>query len=490
MAEKLQALRKSLLEVVMDSPPKAVGTKPYISGSPDIHMLNVDQLVAYNGILERIRSRDLKMTLLKGYAGTGKTFLVAKIIQEFLAGNKMGRVCMTAPTNKAVKVQRSTASYRHTNLKYSTVHSMLALKEEITREGVQTFVRDKQRQPTVGEYDVVIVDESSMISSDLFHMLYEELSKHSTRVLFVGDPCQIPPVGQSDALPFDTEAQELYGIEVFELEQIVRQAAGNPLIAASMRIRDNLHSDTIDLGGDNMVDGLGVAELSISDPEDQKAMLNILQTHYTSLNYKEDPDYFKVLAYTNKTVDKMNDLIRGMLYGKDRGMVEIGERLVANKPIMRGGTIQFNTSDEFKVEGFTVKEDQIARTEWKIKYYETVVEHDEKNGETHSVIWVIHEDSREEFDNILKALVAKAKAQPRGTALAGIAWREFFDFQRRYADVKYNYCLTSHKCQGSTYQNAMVMVYDIATCRKVEERNRILYTACTRPAKKLIAVGW
>lgn len=463
-------------------------TKPYAGAPPDTSMLTHEQAIAFKGITERFIQGE-KFTLLQGFAGVGKTFMVGKLIHWYLAANRTAHVCMTAPTNKAVKVLHDKADFTHTNLKSSTVHSLLALKEQISNDGVQTFARDKYSSPQVDQYNLIIVDECSMIGDDLFHMLYEELMQCGAIILFVGDPAQIPPINTDSCIPLDPAMQAKYGIGVFTLNKIVRQAEGNPIIAASMRIREDLDSGMIDLGGDNLVGDTGVIELSMSSEDDKLTVADMLRNEFMSDAYKGDPDYFKVIAYTNKTVDYVNGMVRGFLYGEDRKMLEPGERLVANKPIMREKVIQFFTSEEFQVVSTTVKEDHV-QGEWRIKYYETLVSHEEKDGKTTSVIWVVHEDSEEEYLNIIQSLADRAKKLPRGSALAGKAWREFFEFQRRYAEVKYAYAITGHKAQGSTYANAMVMVYDIATCRKVRERNRILYTACTRPSHKLIAVGW
>ncbi len=491
--------------------------KAYVQGMPDVSMLNADQATAYTGLQQFFTISEQALTsgqlqlltkkykwalpepgqtaarfaLLKGYAGTGKTFLVGKAVHYYLSASRTRKVCMTAPTNKAVKIMREQATYAHTNLEYMTVHSLLALREQITNDGKQVFVRDQKREPQVQEFDLIIIDEVSMLDDSLFDMLFDEMQACNVQVLFVGDPCQIPPVNRVDCIPFNTEKQAQYGIQVFELTTIVRQAEGNPLIVATLKIRNGLRFEELDLGGDRITDQGGVIELSSADPDDMGLAMTTMRTYFTSENFTRDPDFFKVIAWTNKTVDATNDLVRTFLYGKKRRLLEIGERLIANTPVMRRETIQHNTNDELLVLSFIVKEDPINDGLYKIKYYEVQVEHLGKNGTTQqSVIWVVHEDSVPEFGTIVKELAAHAKRQPKGSVLSGQAWREFFQFQRRYADVKYNYAITAHKSQGSTYDNVMVMLYDVAKNPRVVERNRILYTACSRPRKKLVLVGW
>lgn len=482
-----------LLELPPVKPNEPV-KKPYVSGMPVITELTEEQAMAYRGITEFTsnpsKEPQYRFRLLEGYAGTGKTYVVSKIVHGVLSTRRTAKVCMTAPTNKAVKVMVDSADYTHSNLEYMTLHSLLALREEIGYDGVQRFVRDKMREPAVKSFDLIVVDEVSMASDELFQMLYEELMQCGAKVLLVGDPCQIPPVNKVECIPFDVEKRVKYCIEVFSLTKIVRQAEGNPLIAASMRIRDKLDRGDIDLGGDNIVDGAGIVELSSSEERDQKALLAMLKAHYTSPNYIADPDFIKIIAYTNDSVDSANELVRGMIYGRKRKFLEPGERLVASKPIMRDRVIQFQTSDEMQVESYEVKTDKPTDAKWKVKYYETVVRHREKNGSTRSVIWIVHEDSADECERVMKEMVAFAKSRPPKSDEMRRAWVDFYAFQRRYAAVKYAYAITAHKSQGSTYDNAVVMVYDIATIRRIVDRNRILYTACTRPRNKLVAVGW
>ena len=58
----------------------------------------------------------------------------------------------------------------------------------------------------------------------------------------------------------------------------------------------------------------------------------------------------------------------------------------------------------------------------------------------------------------------------------------------KYADVKYNYALTVHKAQGSTFENAIVINCDISRIKDTLERNKLLYTAITRARNKLFMI--
>jgi hypothetical protein len=68
------------------------------------------------------------------------------------------------------------------------------------------------------------------------------------------------------------------------------------------------------------------------------------------------------------------------------------------------------------------------------------------------------------------------------------AWVAYYAFMRQFADVGYNYSITAHRSQGSTYSNTFVMEGDIRANPNIFERNRILYTAYTRAAQRLFVV--
>ena len=67
-------------------------------------------------------------------------------------------------------------------------------------------------------------------------------------------------------------------------------------------------------------------------------------------------------------------------------------------------------------------------------------------------------------------------------------WGKFYEAKRMFADIGYNYAITAHKSQGSTYETAFVVESDIDIQRDIENRNRIKYTAFTRPSKRLVII--
>jgi hypothetical protein len=97
-----------------------------------------------------------------------------------------------------------------------------------------------------------------------------------------------------------------------------------------------------------------------------------------------------------------------------------------------------------------------------------------------NTIEIIHEDSLQEYRELLKKTKSLAiKARDKS------AWVSYYNILKWSADVGYNYAITAHKAQGSTYENVILIEEDLDKNRTTVERNRIKYTAYSRPKNKL-----
>ena len=113
----------------------------------------------------------------------------------------------------------------------------LGLKEQIDGYGQQKFVQLYGEDCSIQSYGLVIIDEVSQLSDELFNLLLKYVKPRGVKIIFVGDPAQIPPVNCLDCIPLSKEGQDKYNIGVSELNTIQRQSEGNPIIVTSMKIR-------------------------------------------------------------------------------------------------------------------------------------------------------------------------------------------------------------------------------------------------------------
>jgi hypothetical protein len=464
----------------------------------DVDVLNEDQKKAFEELRDYINDRyDDRVYVLKGWAGTGKTFCMSVLIRYILEvmhkNNKWYKVAVTGPTNKSVRVIKKASSISNSRVVFQTIHKLLGLTERITHDGQQEFVADKGFTPQINSISLLIIDEVSMLNDELFEEIL--LYRDKIKIICMGDPAQIPPVGKPDCIPFREELAEKYRIDTLDLKKIMRQKEGNPIIESSIKIRTNIgaYHSPVDPITNLLENGEGIEFIDISDKNVRAEFPNILTKYFKSEEFENDSEYTKIIAWRNKTVSTMNDLVRRIIFGDESLESKIlpKEKLIANNPIIRDKSVLFTTNEEFTVESYKVKEHEctfpyLDVLDVTLKYYQTVVKYydDDEDAFKFSMIKILHEDSQSAFDMIssnLKKYAIRIGGKDK-------SWIKYYDFLRSFDDVSYAYSITAHKSQGSTYKYSFVFEDDIDLNNDVVERNRIKYTAYTRASKKLYVV--
>lgn len=442
------------------------------------HNFNLDQWTAYTDIMNFFNSIGGGMFLLTGIAGTGKTYLMAKLVTEF----KKKKILVSAPTHKAVRVIRNEAGIDYQNIQFATIHSALGLKEKIDGYGKVTYVVDKTVPNKLQKYNIeyMIVDESSMLNDELFKDLLVHVSS-GLKILFLGDPVQIPPINTDNALIFRDDIQQLYNIKECRLHEVIRQAQGHPVINLGHVIRDNTESHKLPIECINVNTPVGSIEFINSD------IMILLKQYFNSDEFQENVDYARIIAWTNKAVKEYNALIRRIIF-KNHNPQKImkGERITMTSSVEKDGRTVLQNNDEVEVVSYEIKEEEVHGFDRKLKYYDTMVKYESKFfGDIHHRIHIIHEDSESDFQDILDMIKTAALSYKQGSDEARGFWVMFYEIQDHYARVMYSYAITSHKSQGSSFTNTIVDYNDIMLNSRVVERNRIFYTAITRCKKNL-----
>jgi exodeoxyribonuclease-5 len=465
----------------------------------DLESLNSDQKTAFEDLRDFICDKgDDNVYVLKGWAGTGKTYCVSVLVRYVLEvihpTHNWYRIAVTGPTNKSVRVIKKTSGLKNPRVTFQTIHKLLGLTERITRDGLQEFVNQGDFEPKIKTVKLLIIDEVSMLNDDLFQSIIKYRDR--IKIICMGDPAQIPPVGRIDCIPFREELAEEYRIKTLNLKQIMRQKKDNAIIESSVAIRSDLSrpKNPVEPITNLNEKGEGIEFLNLNTPEIRKGFSEILRRYFVTDEFKKDPEYAKVIAWRNKTVATMNDVIRKVIYGDEAlgSKILVGEKLIANNPVIQSESIILNTNDEFSVDSFTISSDNLRYHvsdhpdaepfPITLKYYETVVSYLDDEDETIRVnIQILHEDSEEDFKklaNMLKSRAIEKKGKDK-------SWLVYYNFLRKYADVNYAYCTSAHKSQGSTYNTTFVLEDDIDMNWDIIERNRIKYTSYTRSSRKL-----
>lgn len=446
------------------------------------HNLTDEQYELFTTIIDFCHSPIGGMYLISGVAGTGKTYVTVKIVTELRNSN----ILVTAPTHKAVKVLQSEAGINFQKVSFATIHSALGLREQIDGHGNQTFAPDPHANKKVDKANILIIDEASMLHDELFNMLVDYVNDKNLKIIMVGDPVQIPPIGQRDAKPFQPSIQALHHIKTINLNNIVRQAIGHPIIQKSFEVRSRLTESNALVSRDNISNVSGNVFFCNKDD-----ILPILSDHFDTADFKRNMNYARVIAWTNNTVAEYNNIIRKLIYKQSSiPKIVIGEKLILDAPILKRERIILSTNDEVEVVGFKICNEEVKGFDKAIKYYDTVVKFETNFfGDIHHNIKIVHESSDAELDNILDLVRQVALAERQGSSQAKMFWIMYYHLKSYFAQVKYAYAITCHKSQGSTYTHAFVDETDIKHNRDIIERNRILYTAMTRAKQNVFILS-
>jgi len=188
-----------------------------------IRSLARDTGIAYSAEQEQaIRAAATSgLLLITGGPGTGKTTILNGILE--LLGQMQLKCLLAAPTGRAAK--RLTEV---TGEEASTIHRLLEASID-TNTGKMFFVRDEDNPL---KCDAVIVDEMSMVDVQLLHSLLKAVPT-GKRLILVGDPDQLPPVGPG--FPF-SDMLRSNQLPTVRLTEIFRQAQESLIVMNAHRV--------------------------------------------------------------------------------------------------------------------------------------------------------------------------------------------------------------------------------------------------------------
>lgn len=276
-----------------------------------------------NKVFDKIKEfmdSDAPVFILRGYAGTGKTTMV-KFLVDYL--RKSRHVALMAPTGRAARVLSEKTGYPA-----FTIHKAIYAKACLVSKKVKDVAESEFKfvfpvmQIEYGGNLVAIVDEASMVCSrkiehELFVFgtdnLMEDLLTYirpsfGGKVIFVGDPAQLPPVGEPFSNALRAEYFEERGFKVFEeeLTEVLRQKGDSVILKNAMMIRDLLKKEKRN-------------SLVFEEKEDDVETIPSGDFLNRFLEYRKQsskPDSV-IICYSNKAASRYNRDIRISLYGGD-----------------------------------------------------------------------------------------------------------------------------------------------------------------------------
>lgn len=390
--------------------------------------------------------------ILRGYAGTGKTYLM-----QLMLTLKKYTFAFTAPTNKATDVLAEMLGQPA-----KTVFSYLGLRMVQDGEKLTLSYPEPDKMPYIRKGTILVVDEASAVGSDLLRFIDEVAKRFGIRVIFVGDPMQLNPIGEVRSPAWLVTSKPECKALLTEVKRY-----DNQLLKLATALRKCIKEK-------NWVNP------TIDDHDKHQGVFVLSQSRFEDRLLKDiTPDSFarrKVIAWRNKTVERYNMMIRTAL-----GFYEpycVSDRLLLASPVERDGTIIATIDEEGIVT--SVQKSIVALPDYDVDVYAVTL----KLKKIALTLKIIDEKHEHILQSILTKRATAAKRETNRGQRA-IKWSEFWDIKNQFNDVRYAYGLTAHRIQGSTLDEAFVDQQDILCNSRKREAFCALYVANTRPTTKL-----
>lgn len=409
--------------------------------------------------MKRFLASEADLFLLQGFAGTGKTTTIQSFIRDAQVTQKRIKVALTAPTNKAVKVlSRMAIEWDLQWVDTMTIHQLLGLILKPSRDGGMKL--EHKGIDYLLRYDLIVLDEASMVNQELWmHIMFGLAHCNRVKLICMGDPAQLPPIGEPASQVFDiTDKAELTDVvrqakdnPITELVDVARQAVYNPAVVIPKQSQQNLDK--------------GVWWIN------RREWLHHLVAAFKSEGFQTDADHVRALAWTNRECDWLNHYVRSSIYEPDVEPYVEGELLIAREPIFQEDEIVLPTSTECRV--FSVGRSH--RGGYRCWNLEVISD----EGGTYD-FEVLHRSERDRYRQNLAQLEQQARQQ-----WTKPNWKDYFALKQQFAYLDYGYAITTHKSQGSTFQNVFVVDQDIDCNPNRDEAAQCRYVAYSRAAKRL-----
>lgn len=374
--------------------------------------------------IERYKNHE-PWTCIAGYAGTGKSTLVKFIVNALDIDEDY--VCYIAYTGKAAKVLREKGCPNA-----MTAHRLL----------YQSFPRadgtfyHKIKRPLDWPYKLIIVDEISMLPKEIWELLLS----HKIHVICLGDPFQLPPIGEDN--------QVLYNPHIF-LDEIMRQAQESEIIRLTMDIRNG---KSLSLFKGNEVQVI-----------DQKDMVGGMYGWAD-----------QIIVAKNITRRDINTGMRKMLFDVEDNTPVEGDKIICLRndwetvteagDVLVNGTIGTLSNIRFNHNHPFLKPQMIA----------DFLPDDYTDLDVQT----------SPHDLYFRDLNIDYKLLTTGEPTVTEKNFKRFPKQFRPLTFDYGYCITCHKAQGSEYDKVLVLEEFL----RGNDHDRWLYTAATRAKEKLVIV--
>lgn len=438
-------------------------------------MIKGQQADALNFLNEWYADRHQPLALLKGYAGTGKTWLVGHWLENYVFAKRPGAVVyILAPTNKALDVLREKCGYLQEKYRLSFMTVDAFLGNRIKKNDDGDTVKSQGR--AAENPDLIVCDEGSMIKKE-----YDtSLRRRGVKTLYLGDPAQLPPINEDISSVFSIT-------NCFEMTEVVRYEGA--IIKVATFLRERIESGQMFLLRDLM---------EFRDPERTLSFISMDSLYDWLIKAIKKGLNARIVAFENATVNQHNATVHQMLF-PDAPLFGVGEQVVVNETF----EIPTDQIDEkgnevtimlYNGEMLTVTSCDYDRDESGVAIY--------KVGVTGRPVPQVQVDDNAVEDVVPEYILEVAGDAEHATRVHKDLTNQIWEGRRnglpevkikellkaraplnKLAPLRHSYSGTVHKSQGSTYDIAFC---DWSSIYRSRDRARMMYVGTTRPSKFLV----
>ena len=433
-----------------------------------------------------------KAFILRGYAGTGKTSIMAALVQSLKQLNQ--RFVLLAPTGRAAKVLS-----RYAGHPAYTIHKFIYRQKQL---GEEVFTLNDN----LHKHTLFIIDEASMISGVReahgfgSGMLLDDLVKYvysgeGCSLLTLGDDAQLPPVGSIVSPALQTDYMLGYQLDITShtLTQVARQALDSGILHNATQLRELALGTTLPTG-ENEVEQLWKI---LEEKSDIRTIANqelqeLIKTAHSEVGEEETI----LLTRTNKRTNIYNQGIRArILWREDE--ISSGDRIMISKN-------NYFWTEKYENLPFLANGDMLEivrlrnmREMYGYRFVDAQLRALDYDWEIDAVLWIdtLYSDSPEATQTMQRDLFSKiAEDYPelqrnKKELVKTIYQSPYYNaLQMRFA-----YAITGHKSQGGQWKRVFIDPY-IGGSQPQPNGNhnddarsfyRWIYTAITRATEQV-----
>lgn len=426
------------------------------------------------------------LTRITGGPGRGKTRTVGAIVSIFLRQGLT--VAVTAPTGRAAirakqltiaGVPEAIQAEKQEQLRFVTLHKLLGVTP------VRTERREEVHLP-----DLVVVDESSMLGSELVRELLRHANEQNTRVVFVGDPDQLPP--PAPGRPFE-DLEEVLPEATVELQTNYRQREGSVVAGLNERLKQAIRLRKDFLKASQRLksfEGRAARERALgqdaralqAEVQAAKAEVERLQATYGSAMQAIPGAVLSAANAPDRSVAYYPDIVRDA--DLVRQTLRIAEAVDAQETLVV--LTAYHTARQLNSWGLNERIHNIrhpdARTDVSIGEPIIFLRNDTLPLQGGGLIDVVNGDLGEVIEVLDNHAIIQVKTPDCGDGDGCTVRMALTDYRHAFVLA---YVLTVHKAQGGEYQHVIALAQDRAGKDGGPEEGidwgmRALYTAFTR----------